>query len=84
MHRNALLHILADVERRIAFCEAELAYRRARLDRVGQATREAIDAIAGNRASGARAQAWADPAAGRSSCRLGPKFGPKLKRTGRD
>jgi len=61
MHRNALLHILADVERRIAFCEAELAYRRARLDRVGQATREAIDAIAGNSASGARAQTWADP-----------------------
>jgi hypothetical protein len=47
MHRNALLHILADVEQRLALCEAELAYRRARLDRVGQATREAIDAIAG-------------------------------------
>ena len=62
MHRNALLHILDNVERRLAFCEAELAYRRARLDRVGQATREAIDAIAGNSASGVRAQAWADPA----------------------
>jgi len=62
MHRNAHLHILADLERRITFCEAELAYRRARLDRVGQATREAIDAIAGKSASGARAQAWADPA----------------------
>jgi hypothetical protein len=37
MHRNALLHILADVEQRLALCEAELAYRRARLDRVGQA-----------------------------------------------
>jgi hypothetical protein len=49
MHRNALLHILADVEQRLALCEAELAYRRARLDRVGQATREAIDAIAGLR-----------------------------------
>ena len=61
MHRNALLRILADVEQRLAFCEAELAYRRARLDRVGQATREAIDAIAGNSASAARAQAWADP-----------------------
>ena len=47
MQRNALLHILADIERRIVFCEAELAYRRARLDRVGQATRKAIDAIAG-------------------------------------
>ena len=49
MHRNALLRILADVEQRLAFCEAELAYRRARLDRVGQATREAIVAIAGLR-----------------------------------
>jgi len=49
MHRNAFLHILADVEQRLALCEAELAYRRARLDRVGQATREAIDAIAGLR-----------------------------------
>ena len=49
MHRNALLHILADVEQRLALCEAELAYRRARLDPVGQATREAIDAIAGFR-----------------------------------
>jgi hypothetical protein len=29
MHRNALLHILADLEQRISFCEAELAYRRA-------------------------------------------------------
>jgi len=47
MHRNTLLHILADLEQRIAFCEAELACRRARLDRVGQATREAIDVIAG-------------------------------------
>ena len=47
MHRNTLLHMLADLEQRIAFCEAELAYRRARLDRVGQATREAIDVIAG-------------------------------------
>jgi hypothetical protein len=65
MHRNTLLSILADLEQRITFCEAELAYRRARLDRVGQATREAIDAIAGNSASGARAQAWADPAAAR-------------------
>ena len=65
MHRNTLLHILVDLEQRIAFCEAELAYRRARLDRVGQATREAIDAIAGNTASAARAQAWADPAAAR-------------------
>jgi uncharacterized small protein (DUF1192 family) len=46
MHRNALLYILADLEQRITFCEAELAYRRARLDRVGQATREATDAIA--------------------------------------
>ena len=51
MHRNTLLHILVDLEQRIACCEAELAYRRARLDRVGQATREAIDAIAGNSAS---------------------------------
>ena len=67
MHRNALLHILAYVERRIAFCEAELAYRRARLDRVGQATREAIDAIAGKSASAARVQAWADPAAARAA-----------------
>jgi hypothetical protein len=56
MHRNALLRILADVEQRLALCEAELAYRRARLDRVGQATREATDAIAGNSASGARFQ----------------------------
>ena len=56
MHRNMLLHMLADLEQRIAFCEAELAYRRARLDRVGQATREAIDAVAGNSASAARAQ----------------------------
>jgi len=47
MHRNAHLHILADLERRITFCEAELAYRRARLDRVGQATREAIDVMTG-------------------------------------
>ena len=47
MHRNTLLSILAVLEQRITFCEAELAYRRARLDRVGQATREAIDAIAG-------------------------------------
>ena len=65
MHRNTLLHMLADLEQRITFCEAELAYRRARLDRVGQATREAIDAIGGNSASAARAQAWADPAAAR-------------------
>jgi len=57
MHRNTLLHILVDLEQRIACCEAELVYRRARLDRVGQATREAMDAIAGNCASGARAQA---------------------------
>ena len=42
MHRNTLLRILADVEQRLAFCEAELAYRRARLDRA-----EAIDVIAG-------------------------------------
>ena len=47
MHRNALLRILSDVEHRLALCEAELAYRRARLDRVGQATREAIDVVAG-------------------------------------
>ena len=47
MHRNTLPHMLADLEQRITFCEAELAYRRARLDRVGQATREAIDVIAG-------------------------------------
>jgi len=49
MHRSTLLSILADLEQRITFCEAELAYRGARLDRVGQATREAIDAIAGLR-----------------------------------
>jgi hypothetical protein len=48
MHRNALLHILADVEQRLALCEAELAYRRARLvelDRAG----ESLQVIAGLR-----------------------------------
>jgi len=52
MHRNALLRILADVEQRIALCEAEIADRHARLVesyRAGQAKREAIDAIAGLR-----------------------------------
>ena len=63
MHRNTLLHMLADLEQRITFCEAELAYRRARLDRVGQATREAIDAVAGNSASAARARAGFNAAA---------------------
>jgi hypothetical protein len=52
MHRNTLLHILADVEQRLALCEAELAYRRARLvdlDRAGQDRWKAIQAIAGLR-----------------------------------
>ena len=50
MHRNALLHILADVEQRLALCEAELADRHARLvelDRAGQDRWKAIQAIAG-------------------------------------
>jgi hypothetical protein len=49
MHRNALLHILADVEQRLALCEAELADRHARLvelDRAGQEGGKAIQAIA--------------------------------------
>ena len=48
MHRNALLRILADVEQRLALCEAEIADRHARLvelDRAG----EAIQVIAGLR-----------------------------------
>ena len=52
MHRNALLRILADVEQRLAFCEAELADRHARLVelyRAGQDRWEAIKAIAGLR-----------------------------------
>ena len=52
MHRNALLRILADVEQRLALCEAELADRHARLVelyRAGQDTWEAIKAIAGLR-----------------------------------
>jgi hypothetical protein len=52
MHRNALLHILADVEQRLAFCEAELADRHARLvelDRAGQDRWKVIQAIAGLR-----------------------------------
>ena len=51
MHRNALLRILADVEQRLALCEAELTDRHARLvelDRAGRG-REAIQAIAGLR-----------------------------------
>ena len=50
MHRNALLHILADVEQRLALCEAELADRHARLvelDRADQDRWKAIQAIAG-------------------------------------
>ena len=50
MHRNALLRILADVEQRLALCEAEIADRHARLvelDRAGQ-DREAIQVIAGS------------------------------------
>jgi hypothetical protein len=31
MHRNALLRILADVEQRLALCEAKIADRHARL-----------------------------------------------------
>jgi len=50
MHRNALLRILADVEQRIAFCEAELADRHARLvELAGQNSWEAIQAVAGLR-----------------------------------
>ena len=52
MHRNALLHILADVEQRLALCKAELADRHARLvelDRAGQGRWEAGQAIAGLR-----------------------------------
>jgi hypothetical protein len=50
MHRNALLRILADVEQRLALCEAELADRRARLVEVADQNRwEAIQAIAGLR-----------------------------------
>jgi hypothetical protein len=52
MHRNALLRILADVEQRLALCEAEVADRHARLvelDRAGQGRWEAIQAIAGLR-----------------------------------
>ena len=51
MHRNALLRILADVEQRLALCEAEIADWHARLvelDRAGQ-DREAIQVIAGLR-----------------------------------
>ena len=54
MHRNALLHILADVEQRLALCEAELADRHARLvelDRAGQGRWDAIQAIAGLRST---------------------------------
>jgi hypothetical protein len=52
MHRNTLLRILADVEQRLALCEAEIADRHARLverDRAGQTRWEAIRAIAGLR-----------------------------------
>jgi hypothetical protein len=52
MHRNALLRVLADVEQRLALCEAELADRNARLvelDRAGQDRWEANQAIAGLR-----------------------------------
>ena len=52
MHRNALLRILADVEQRLALCEAELADRHARfvkLGRAGQDRWKAIQAIAGLR-----------------------------------
>jgi hypothetical protein len=52
MHRNALLRILADVEQRLALCEAELADRHARLvefERAGQDGWKAIQVIAGLR-----------------------------------
>ena len=50
MHRNALLRILADVEQRLALCEAELADRHARLvELAGQNRWEAIQAVAGLR-----------------------------------
>jgi len=51
MHRNTLLHILADVQQRIALCGAEIADRHARLverDRARQ-DREDIQVIAGLR-----------------------------------
>ena len=37
MHRNTLLRILADVEQRLALCEAELADRHARFVELDEA-----------------------------------------------
>ena len=53
MHRNALLRILADVEQRIALCEAELANQHARfVELAGQNRWEAIQAVVGLRIAG--------------------------------